>query len=138
MKDRLSTRNILRRKNIQLESYNCVLCQSQSEDTVQHLFLSCPFAKECWSLLNIDFQVDSAFPKALLQTRVQSHSYFSILVAILMSWAIWTARNDLIFNNIQPSVNNVKVTFTKEIKLLIFGIKSSISDIFDLWIQNLL
>ena len=76
MKDRLSTRNILRRKNIQLESYNCVLCQSQSEETVQHLFLSCPFAKECWSVLNIDFQVDSAFPKALLQIRVQSHSHF--------------------------------------------------------------
>jgi len=54
-----------------------------------------------------------------------------------MSWAIWTARNDLIFNDIQPSVNNVKETFTKEIKLLIFGIKSSISDIFDLWIQNM-
>ena len=43
--DRLSTRNILRRKNMQLQSYNYVLCQSNSEETVQHLFLVCFFTK---------------------------------------------------------------------------------------------
>lgn len=77
MKDRLSTRNILRWKNIQPESYNCVLCQSQPEETVQHWFFSCPFAKECGSLLNIDFQVDSTFPKALLQIRFSHIPIFS-------------------------------------------------------------
>jgi hypothetical protein len=41
-----------------------------------------------------------------------------------MSWAIWTARNVLI------SVNIIKETFTKEIKLLTFRTKYSITDIF--------
>jgi hypothetical protein len=32
LKDRLSTRNILRRKNKELTSYDCVLCNLQTED----------------------------------------------------------------------------------------------------------
>lgn len=42
LKDRLSTRNIIRRKNMHLESYNCVLCNLATEETVTHLFLECP------------------------------------------------------------------------------------------------
>lgn len=33
MKDRLSTKNILRRKNMHLDSYNCDLCQMLTEET---------------------------------------------------------------------------------------------------------
>jgi hypothetical protein len=52
-KGRLSTRNILRRKNRALPSYNFVLCTSSVEKTVEHLFLHCPFARSCWSLFNL-------------------------------------------------------------------------------------
>jgi hypothetical protein len=34
-----------------------------------------------------------------------------MLVVILMSWAIWTTRNDLIFKNQQASVSAAKETF---------------------------
>jgi len=47
IQDRLSTRNILKRKNMHLESYNCVLCLQNTEETCQHLFLQSPFAKQC-------------------------------------------------------------------------------------------
>jgi hypothetical protein len=53
LKDRLSTRNILRRKIMHLDSYNCVLCNLSEEETVDHLFMYCPFARDCWDLLNI-------------------------------------------------------------------------------------
>jgi hypothetical protein len=36
--DKLSTRNILRRKSMHLPSYNCVLCSLTTEETIQHLF----------------------------------------------------------------------------------------------------
>jgi hypothetical protein len=47
LKDRLSTRNILRRKNMFLQTYTCVLCAHNIEETVHHLFLHCEFAKQC-------------------------------------------------------------------------------------------
>jgi hypothetical protein len=47
LKDRLSTRNILRRKRMQLDSYNCELCSRGADESIEHLFLHCPFAQDC-------------------------------------------------------------------------------------------
>ena len=43
--DRLSTREILRRKSMHLPSYNCVLCHFGIEELLAHLFLFCDFSK---------------------------------------------------------------------------------------------
>jgi hypothetical protein len=40
LKDRLSTRNILRRKHMALDSYNCEICSMMVEETAEHLFLA--------------------------------------------------------------------------------------------------
>jgi len=37
-----------------LESYNRVLCSSQVEETLEHLFFHCPFASSCWDLLTFN------------------------------------------------------------------------------------
>jgi len=42
VQDRLSTRNILRRKRMILESYNCEFCHVAHEETTQHFFLGMP------------------------------------------------------------------------------------------------
>jgi hypothetical protein len=39
---------ILRRRNMTLDSYVCEMCLLQREETLRHLFFSCPFAKYCW------------------------------------------------------------------------------------------
>jgi hypothetical protein len=46
--DRLSSRNIPRRKNMHLPSYYCVLCDLDIEESVDHRFLECDFARTCW------------------------------------------------------------------------------------------
>lgn len=38
---------------MQLESYECVLCATPTEEEVCHLFLHCDFARECWDLLGL-------------------------------------------------------------------------------------
>jgi hypothetical protein len=47
IQDRLSSRNILRRRQMFLPSYDCVLCPLSTEETVDHLFLECNLAREC-------------------------------------------------------------------------------------------
>lgn len=54
LQDKLSTRERLRRRNMILDDYNCVGCGSAHEELVEHLFLKCPFAVQCWALLNLD------------------------------------------------------------------------------------
>ncbi|WVZ76722.1 hypothetical protein U9M48_024674 [Paspalum notatum var. saurae] len=48
LKDRLSTRDLLRRKTMQLPTYECVLCSNRVDESVQHLFLSCSFSQLVW------------------------------------------------------------------------------------------
>jgi len=61
-----------------------------------------------------------------------------MISAILMSWAIWTIRNDFIFKNLQPEVEKAKEVFKKEIQLLSLRAKAKDSILFDRWIHNLL
>jgi hypothetical protein len=111
-----------------------MLCQLSLEETMQHLFLECPFAKSCWNMFNITFSQDSGFPEALLQIRAQVHSHFFMILTILMCWAFWTARNDLILKCVQAYT--VKEFFYRELKLLTTRAKSKDASTFDLWIQN--
>ena len=37
LRNRLSTRELLRKKNMELEDYSCVLCDSSSDETLVHL-----------------------------------------------------------------------------------------------------
>ena len=53
MQDKWSTREVLRRRNMVLEDYECAVCGTGLEETVEHLFLKCPFAIQCWASLNI-------------------------------------------------------------------------------------
>jgi hypothetical protein len=39
IKDMLNTRELLKRKNMELQSYNCVLCHLNIEESLHHLFL---------------------------------------------------------------------------------------------------
>jgi len=81
----------------------------------------------------------SSFCKdCILQIKNQSHPVFFMMVAILMTWTIWTVRNDYIFRNVQPNLQTAKEFFRKELTLLSLRAKTKVSVTFDLWIQNLL
>ena len=53
LKDRLSTRELLKRRNMELPNYSCVCCALQLEESITHLFIHCPFAHDCWALLGL-------------------------------------------------------------------------------------
>lgn len=109
-----------------------------AEETTEQLFLQCQFAKECWALQGITFQDDQNFVVVVDQIKQQSNPNFFMLIAILMCWAIWSVRNNFIFNNVQPEVLAAKAMFEKEMKLLTLRAKTRFAQTFDLWIQNLL
>jgi hypothetical protein len=52
-KNRLNTRGLLRRKNMNFDSYDCELCLLQKEERLRHLFFKSPFAKNCWNQIGI-------------------------------------------------------------------------------------
>lgn len=137
LNDRLSTRNILRRKHIHLESYNCELCSQGIEETSRHLFFSCPFAQQCWGFFKLMVSPNSNVSDNFSALKCQIHSQFFVEMIILVCWAIWLARNELIFNARQTSLQECRRGFFKEIKMVNLRVKSSLSSSFDQWLQSL-
>lgn len=106
--DRLSTRELLKRKNMELQDYTCVLCNNSTEESLLHLMIDCPFASDCWGWFGLHAQQGWDINHCLEEFRRQLHVPFFMEIIILMSWSIWQARNGLIFNNRPPSIQEAK------------------------------
>jgi hypothetical protein len=137
VQDRLSTRNILRRKGITLESYNCEFCHVAHGETTQHLFWECPFAQQCWGILNLQTVQAGDTSQNFQAIKDHLNSRFFMIPLILMCWTIWKVRNELIFNNNQIGLQEAKHLFLKEAKLVSLRVKTSLSTEYDQWIQSL-
>lgn len=101
-----------------LESYNCVLCRNQIEETLEHLFFYCPFAACCWNFLAFQTSVTLSRLQAVEAFKLAFNQVFFMEVFILLCWSIWSERNDLIFKGLQPSIIKCKVDIKKELTLL--------------------
>ena len=107
------------------------------EKTVEHLFWHCPFAQQCWGILNLNtIQAWGTF-KNVIAIKDQRQSQFFMVAVILMSWTIWWARNELIFNNNQVGIQDCKKNSSEKQKKFLQRSTASLSAIFDQWIQNL-
>lgn len=90
MKDMISTRNLLKRKHMALDVYNCAICSIGTEETLIHLFLDCPFAISCWSTLGL-FILNPNDPfQTIASFRDQLNLPFFMEVIISMCWTIWS------------------------------------------------
>jgi hypothetical protein len=118
LKNRLNTRDMLRRRNMELDSYSCENCLWQREETLYHLFLRCNFAKACWSSIGITPPRISNPEVAAANLNHQLNVPFSMEIIILMTWSIWKSRNEWLFSNKDPSVHRCTQEFSKELRLI--------------------
>lgn len=137
LKDRLNTRELLKRKTMVLPNYNCVLRTQNVEETVLRLFLDCPFSKQCWSMFNLrvisrssGFQVMESFIGQLAKPLFME-------IIIIMCWSIWSVRNAYIFENEVPTVQNCKAAFKATFALLLRRAKLKFSPEIKIWLESL-
>jgi len=79
---------MLRRRNMELDSYNYELYNLAVEETTEHPFLFCPFARQCWGILGLDIPDDTRFLVIVSLFKDQLRYEFFMVAVILMSWAI--------------------------------------------------
>jgi hypothetical protein len=135
----LSTRELLRRKHIELQDYTCVLCSQSAEETLFHLLIliDCPFAAACWNWVGLHVNQQGDLFQYLESFRRQLQIPFFMEIIILMSWTIWQMRNGLIFNNKPPSLLEAKRAFKTEFALLLHRAKRRYFPEIDQWLNNL-
>jgi hypothetical protein len=117
-RDRLNSRNLLRRKKYKIEedNYNCVLCDLNNEESMYHLFFQCPFSTECWNL-DIHWNHDIYFFDTIKEAKKNCQHDFFMEVFTIAAWEIWKQRNDKIFRGINPSLQSWKANFCSTVKL---------------------
>lgn len=118
-----------------LGDYNYVLCDLALEESLIHLFLACPFSRDCWITLGLVIQ-NLADPFGTLHSfRQQLQVPFFMEIIVTMCWSIWTERNDAIFKHVQPSIASCKSTFRREFAQVILRAKSSLKPLFTQWLE---
>jgi hypothetical protein len=92
-------------------SFKCCLCDH--EETVQHLFIQCPFAKIIWSIVRMALNITPSlninnFFGAWLNGVSKTEKVQIRVGTCAILWAIWHVHNDFIFNRSRlPSILQV-------------------------------
>jgi len=104
LRNKVRTRANLMRRSF-ARSFWCDLCKSDNEDTDHH-FLHCPFSQELWnSFLRSISSVSKWRGPNLTEawnSWCTSNSVRPKNIPLLISWAIWIARNLAIFHQRSP------------------------------------
>jgi hypothetical protein len=119
--NRLNTRAMLQRKNFFMDNYSCIMCGQDELETRNHLFFQCPFAQMCWRYLCPDWtppqQID--IQSFIASLKLSLNVPFFMELIMLITWAIWTTRNDFIFKSTPPSLYRCRRKFKDEVLLLL-------------------
>ena len=88
LKDRLSTRDLLRPKGMELQSNECVLCTQHIDETSEHLFLLCPMAIQFWNSIGLIIPAFNNCTEVMMSFRRQLNLPFFMEIIILGCWGI--------------------------------------------------
>jgi hypothetical protein len=78
-------------------------CFCDENETIEHLFITCPFAKIIWRIVSMTFNItppsniSNLFWNWLNGVAKKDKGHIRVVVCALV-WTIWNARNDFIFN----------------------------------------
>jgi hypothetical protein len=125
LKNRLNIRSLLKRKNMQLDSYDCELCLLQNKGRLRHLFFKCSFERICRMQIVVNVPIWLKSARATRHIKRLLRVPFAMETIIIMCWCIWTKRNDWVFNDSHPRVLNCKEKLKREFDLIIHRPKSS-------------
>lgn len=117
--DRLNTRNMLRRRHFVITtSWDCILCRSPPEETLDHLFFDCTFSQGCWNDLNITWDLSLPLADRLLHAKDAWPWGLFWEVFTLVAWALWKVRNAKLFDDLAPSKAAWRAILKTDLELL--------------------
>ena len=119
-----------------LQSYSCATLNCQQEETLFHLFWSCPFAAECWDSICPQRSRNLSVLEAFTDIKEKIQKPFAMDIIILAAWSIWIIRNNKVFKNERPSFAAWKAIYLQELRMVAHRMKKKHADTFKEWLQS--
>jgi hypothetical protein len=109
--------------------------QCNQEETLAHLFWSCPFAQQCWTFLCPQTSNQQSILEAFYDIKEKLNLPFAVEIIMLAAWSIWIVKNKNFFEGQAPSVLAWKTVFKQELQLLSYRMKKKWDAPFKSWLQ---
>lgn len=130
-KNRLPTRVNLHKKTI-LPTPTCELCNANLEDTY-HIFLRCPMAAAFWNMIQIIPEISSLSDLHNLELSGPLPTFLSSTFFLLCCWRLWNHRNEVVFQNLPPSISRLINSCLQDAKLWAHRFNPSQKSVLPLW-----
>ena len=113
----------------------CVMCETRAEETIEHLFFTCPFASQCWASLNFVWDHSLNLQDRFIQAR-QAHGHcFFTEASMIAAWEIWKMRNDKVFERRVPSHATWLCNFKNQCLVQSVRFKADLRSAFCFWLN---
>mgnify|MGYP002413836659 FL=1 len=119
LSDRLNTRNMLKRRHYNIgNDYTCPLCESNVEETLEHLFFGCAFSKDCWSDIAICWSSQGSRLDWISTAKTVWNKPMFMAIFLQAAWSIWKERNNKVFRRIAPTKTSWISRLKEDLSLL--------------------
>lgn len=87
--DRLNTKTILTRRHIGARDNGiCIMCNSGTEETIDHLFFSSPFARSCWNTIHLFWDLSLPVSDMFVHGKDNNGLDFFTEAALIAAWEL--------------------------------------------------
>ena len=136
--DRLNTKSMLTRRNFNVQpNCHCVLCTEGIEESIEHLFFSCEFARKVWDKLGISWTAEIDIHYKIIHTRRQNGIPFFMEIFLIAAWELWKIRNRQVFDGVHAAFSRWLRNFKDEAALQSHRLKDDDRRLVCLWLDAL-
>ncbi|XP_076916199.1 uncharacterized protein LOC143575815 [Bidens hawaiensis] len=106
--------SLLAKRNVIVGSLYCPTC-GESEETTEHVFVSCGLAQAVWQAVSIWCKVPHIFAFGI-RDIFELYKFINVskrkvkmfhAVCLVSVWCLWKARNDIVFNGMAVTAETV-------------------------------
>ena len=107
------------------EVFDCLLCGQQIEETVDHMFFTCPFSKACWEKIDIAWPEFDSRLDMLTQINESGRRHLFMEIFLTAAWSLWKERNNKHFRGFNPRIVSWLTRFKTDFGLLQYRVKET-------------
>jgi hypothetical protein len=127
---------MLRRRHLNTQDTDiCIMCIDGMEETIEHLFFDCTFARECWSMINFQWDTSLNLWDRLMHAGTVHNLPFFVEAGLIASWELWKLCNDKVFHRRDPTPSMWLHNFKNQCILQCVRFKDDLRSSFCVWLD---